>query len=124
MTERPSGDHDGIEARPDVVSWRALRPLWIQTLPLFTYTMEPGTSDRGSTTTTFDGAGVRVPPPMIPPLPSGVVPPPPGSRKSPVTSPRVSQPTTSSPTIASTGPSQSGTGATPYGSRGGGRRLT
>src|SRR3712207_6729131 len=114
MTERPSGDHDGIEARPEVVSWRAFPPLWIQTLPLFTYTSDPGTSDRGSTTTTFDGAGVRVPPPTIPPLPFGVVPPPPpGRRKSPVTSPSVSQPMTSRPTMARTGPTQSGTGATP-----------
>src|SRR5687768_5669477 len=85
--------------------------------------MDPGTSERGSTTTTFEGAGVRVPGLTIPPPLPVFVPPEPGRRRSPVISPSVSHPITSRPAIARIGPTQSGTGATPYGSLGGGRRV-
>src|SRR6188508_1582249 len=75
----PSGDQDGIESLPPVVSCLTSLPFWTQMLPALAYTIEPGTlysSTFGGTTTTFDGAGVASAgtSPLPSPLPLAVEP--------------------------------------------------
>src|SRR5688500_13987842 len=79
--------------------------------PSLTYSNEPGTSARGSVTTTFDGVGVRIGP-FGPPLPPGRVGSEPPSRA------KLTRATTTSPANDSAGAASNGRRRPPTGAAG------